>query len=1464
MLILIIVITAIIVLVNNERFQYYFAEKVSIEATKALGVPVSIERIKLGHFLRFEFHNVLALDHRSDTLVQAGLLKVRLSELNTRKNVIRFSDVQAIDLRFGLLTHKSDSIPSLTYIINNLSSDTASSGKPWQIQIGALDLRNGRFILDNRNEKPVSEGMDFNHLDIYQIDAQIDEFMVRDDTIFANIQYLDAKEKSGFILRRLESKMQVSSKGIKGDFTEIVTPFSNLSMDFELNYNDYDDFSDFFTSVHMNAIFLRSTLSMRDLSYFSPEIPSFSNKLRLEGDINGKVNDLEARNISFSYGDSSYYRGYLSIKGLPDTENLQMIALVEDFYVTRSDITKLELNEGQLLELPQELDELSYLSVKGDFKGALDNFYARAILKSNLGGLETDLRLKDTLDNQKVYYGHLLANALDVGKLLQMEEDLGTMDLSAHISGRGLDKETVKADIDGYINSIEFRGNNFDSIRIAGKVEGDRFGGTINIKDDLLDFNFNGMADFSNENAAFRFRADITDAYLARLHLIDIPDQAARISATLQADFTGNSIDAMDGETTLSALTYHQDDFRYQLDSLTVQSIINDSIKTISIRSDFLDGDVYGDYRFSELGESFKNTVAQYMPALFPANDTLGIQRMDYWFLFKDTKGLSHIFLPQLRVAPGTRVDGNYRSTNADLQLQLTSDSVVFNDIRFLGLDFRTTGEDTLYKTVTRLKNVIFSGHNASEEELQLGLERMRLENTFENDSIRYTLRWDDMDTSDHNKANIRGVLDFLSPQHFTHRITHSEITINDSLWKVQENNFLRLQDSALELRNFALLHNLQKVGINGVISQNPEDIFALTFNNFDISNFNMFLAASGMTLDGIINGDLEFSNLSDVPRFTGDLGIEDLYLNKEKMGDMTLYSTWADSLNALQLQSDIIYTGRSGSRDLLTLEGSYFPTTTGATDSLNFRGEIKNLAINAFQPFFDEFLSEITGWASGTFNVQGPATEPELTGNIGLVRTGLRVSFLNTKYYLADNIELQKDAIILDSITLYDSLGNTALLNGSIRHRYFDDFFLDIHLTPVRFAGLNTNRSHNELFYGTAFATGTVDITGPLNDIAMNVKARPEENTNIVIPISTSESMAENSFITFIDKTEEEEESITFNEMNTSGFNMDFQLAINPNARAEIILPFQMGNIVGRGTGNMRMEINSSGDFNMYGDYFIDEGVFVFKLQNILSNTFTIQRGASISWSGDPYDADVNITAVYKARPSLKGLPAAETLDPELTSERVPVDCIITLKNKLFNPTLDFSIRLPNADAKVRELVYSSIDTANTAEMNKQMLYLLVLNSFSVSGLDNNLSSGFGAQSFELLSNQISNWLSQISKDVDIGINYRPGDSYTSEELEVALSTQLFDDRVQIDGNFGMSGMQEQTNANNIVGDVNVEVKITPDGRFRIRAFNRTNNTELLALDDPYTQGVGIFYRKEFDTLSELFRKKRSREANR
>jgi hypothetical protein len=125
------------------------------------------------------------------------------------------------------------------------------------------------------------------------------------------------------------------------------------------------------------------------------------------------------------------------------------------------------------------------------------------------------------------------------------------------------------------------------------------------------------------------------------------------------------------------------------------------------------------------------------------------------------------------------------------------------------------------------------------------------------------------------------------------------------------------------------------------------------------------------------------------------------------------------------------------------------------------------------------------------------------------------------------------------------------------------------------------------------------------------------------------------------------------------------------------------------------------------------------------------------------------------------------------------------------------------------------------------------------------------------MLSNQISNWLSRISDDFDIGINYRPGDEVTENEIEVALSTQLFNDRVAINTNvgyqYGESSYIENPNA--IIGDFEVEYKITPEGKLRLKVFNVSNDQDLFnANKSSTTQGVGVFYQEDFDNWPELW----------
>jgi hypothetical protein len=325
----------------------------------------------------------------------------------------------------------------------------------------------------------------------------------------------------------------------------------------------------------------------------------------------------------------------------------------------------------------------------------------------------------------------------------------------------------------------------------------------------------------------------------------------------------------------------------------------------------------------------------------------------------------------------------------------------------------------------------------------------------------------------------------------------------------------------------------------------------------------------------------------------------------------------------------------------------------------------------------------------------------------------------------------------------------------------------------------------------------------------------------------------------------------------------MDFDLTVTPESEIQMIFDSKIGDIIrGRGTGNLKFELTPQGAFYMYGDYLIDEGDYLFTLQNLINKRFRIQQGGLIRWSGDPYDADIDLRAIYRTRTSLADLAMSvmQSDTSDVYRRRVPVETVLHLEDKLFNPTISFDIQIPGGDEQSREMIQRLITTEQ--EMNRQVFSLLILNRFTPNPAEYNTAIGYGvgSTSSELLSNQLSNWLSQISSDFDIGVNYRPGDEISSQEIEVALSTQLFDDRVVIDGNVGVAGNHPaQTHrTSNIIGDVNIEVKITPEGKFRVKAFNRSNTFDVLNTNAPYTQGIGVFYRKEFDNISDLFRRTR------
>jgi hypothetical protein len=503
-----------------------------------------------------------------------------------------------------------------------------------------------------------------------------------------------------------------------------------------------------------------------------------------------------------------------------------------------------------------------------------------------------------------------------------------------------------------------------------------------------------------------------------------------------------------------------------------------------------------------------------------------------------------------------------------------------------------------------------------------------------------------------------------------------------------------------------------------------------------------------------------------------------------------------------------------------------------------------------------------LNGIATGEVLIGGTLNKPVTNGQITLQKTSFVIDYLQTKYNFTDDFLIEDNMISFQDVQVFDEKGNIALTKGTITNEYFRDFIFDITLEPQDFQFLATREADNNQFYGTAFGSGIVRISGPPKNLMLDVLARTESGTRFFIPLNPEGDVAAYNFVTFVspgDQVKEENVQERY-EVDLSGIEMNFDLEVTPDAEVQLVFDSKIGDIIkAQGSGNINLRINTLGDFQIYGDYTIMEGDYLFTLQNVINKRFNVREGGTITWSGDPTDAFINLEAVYNVRTSLRNL-----FNDDTYSRRYPVECQLNLSNKLTNPDIKLDILLPTADEETKNLLKNSINTED--ELNKQFLSLLVINSFmpdpNMSGMTDQAGrssdyAAVGVTTSELLSNQLSYWLSQISNDFDIGFSYLPGDEITTNQVEVALSTQLLNDRVTINTNLDVGGqntnISETTETtSNIVGDFSVDIKLTQSGKLRMKAFNRANDNRLYELA-PYTQGIGLFYREDFNSFDEL-----------
>ena len=1451
------IIASVTAALRDVTVQCMIARSVATELSKRLNADVRIKTFYITNDGTICVENVYANDLYGYPLFKIGQLNAKIS-LSLKSDVLRFKNIYIKDVWGNIVKYKGDKKLNATELFAQLKSgndndDDTDSGL--HLKVDKLQIDNGHLVYWNQNkDDPGRKSMDYAHIEIDSIYGVFSKLEMRQDTIIGKVHTIRGKDRCGLTLKDGSGDVLFCEKSLIVDSLKLSTGESHVDLDLRFDYNNSRAYYEFVDSVYITSNIRQSTMLLSDLKYFARVMEKMPNKLVFTCDYKGTVSDFAVDELDMYYGDNTHLMGDVALEGLPYYEKTFFDVTIDKLESSYDDIISVAIpSESVTVPLPEMLSGLGDIFTAGTFRGYPNNFTTSFIINSELGDIKTDANLRT--DEYSDYDFIIEGNDIKINEILKTN-DIADLTFELDLRGKGFDVNQTDFNSVLKIKSLTFRGNEFNDIQIYSDFDKKHLDTKTIISHRYLGAYLQSGLDFDHEIPVFYLNGFVKDADLVNLHLSDF-DTIMLLSSSIDLTLSGNDIDNILGNLIIKNTSYYNG-YNYNMRNFAANIVENEGVKDITIDCDFFTFDGSGIICFKEIADVLKKNVIHYfdIPSWHDLVDKeYNTQEFSFGLTLKDTSPLMRLFVPELYIASGTEITASYTNLHQYHSSSIESPEIAFNGVKFKNLDIRNDAKYNVYESTLRLEDIILRD-TLTNDPNPISLENVLLQAKCANDTLNVNLKWNDDDTDDHNKALIKSLFTRNADADGVLYVKADTIMINDSIWRINDCNIV-FDDDRIEINSLMMQTGSQSMALNGYYPKTGADSLNMVFNNVNVSNFDFITKGYNLDFNGVIDGHVCVSGLNDNLIFFSSLEVGKMFINKQEVGEVSLGTSWVDKLKAVYVSSDIYKINQDDEKiKSFNLNGYYY--TQKKTNNLDFDLNFNKFNLATVSPFLSSVVSRMTGSASGDIDIKGSVEEPVITGRMALADAGCLINFTNVYYSFNDVIRLTRDKFLFHNLVMRDTLGHEAVINGYIGHNHLRDFTFDISLKCDDFLALNIPADRAVGFYGTAVTDGTVLIQGPANHISMNIEAETKRGTEINIPLTSTSDM-DNDFIVFVNK-QVQSDTIVDQYVNKitkkdSGFTMNLQSKVTPDADVNIYLPMNMGSISSKGGGNINIGVTPN-DFNLRGDYLVESGNFVFTLE-MMKRTFTLRRGGTIRWTGDPTDADIDVVGVYRTKTSLTSL-GPDFVDSTAVSNNINVDCIIRLSDKLMNPTLTFGIEIPNATDDVKNMVYYVVDTTNQSVMAQQVFSLMILGSFANTGTADfsHMSANAG---YKVVANQLSNWLSQISKDFDIGIKYTPNDKLTNEELEVALSTQLFDDRLIIEGNFGVirGDNVNTSNANNLVGDVDITYRITK--RLSVKAYNHTNiksNYYLYSFENysDFTQGVGISYSQSFDNVREIF----------
>ena len=1357
-----------------------------------------------------------------------------------------------------------------------------NSGK-WEIKAGNIAINNGTFKTDNDSIPPDPGAFDGQHIEFSKIDIDLKKVRWWMDTITTHIA-LTTRERSGLEVKKLDADARVNPQEITFNDLDLQTNDSRLTDYFSMKFASFSHMNHFISDVHMEGRFKKANINSDDIAFFAPAMRTWKKKIILSGVIKGPVASLAGHKLEIQAGNRTYFAGDASLSGLPDIEETFIDIKANDFRTTYADALAFA-PALKNISVP-DLSRLQYLNFVGSYTGFIRDFVTFGTLRTGLGTVKTDVNMKLPKGGNPVYSGNVSTDNFNLGPLLKNEE-LGFVSFNAKLKGAGFDPTSGRVALSANVNYVDFNKYRYKNIKADGEINNKVFDGKLQINDPNIDLDLNGLVDFSKTTPAFNFVSDIRTIHFKALNLLQ---EHIVLSGKINAQFTGRTIDDFLGHATITDAILVRNESPLSFDSLAIQSSLEDDKKRLHIASNEFSVNLFGIYNIRDLPNSVTGFLNRYYPAYIkPPSRAVKEQAFSFEIKTQNFDSFAPIIDSSLGGFNNTSVTGSINTfTNS---LMLDAEVPFFSYDRFKFNDVSITGRgnyDSLSLT-GRTTNIVIG------DSLNIPLALFNI--SAKNDVSRVMIY--SGGTAGLDQARLNTIVRTYS-NGVKIEFAPSSFVLNGKTWNIENQGELEFRQNVPAHGQLVLRESTQEIRIRTL----PSDVgswndIAVTLKDLNLGDISKYIVPDNR-LEGIISGDFLLENPGKNMRiisnnFTGNA----IRFDNDSIGNVTARMVF--DLATMELVANG-QTRHPQQKDLA------FNINLFLKDQRSQDHNIISLNANSFDiKYINRFLgflfSDMQGEITGKFDLKGPFNNLNIVGKGRLHKAGLRVNFTQCYYALEDNeIELKENEINLDGIVLRDTITNNPVyLQGSITHNAFKNMFFDVNVStrkpgtrgatnnrPVQV--LNTTYNDNKTFYGKVRATGSFSLVGPEENAYMKIDAIASSKDESSFTIASSSSKAGQMPDWLVERKFGEAMDDSVYRDKTSKITYDLDVTANPKVEMKFVMDDLTGDeIKGRGSGTLNIHSSTTEPLSIHGRFDITEGSYNYTFQSFFKKPFEIKKGGEnyISWTGDPIKANLNLEAQYKAeRVSFSPL-AKINIDQAYANTRENVYVTALLTGLLSKPDFKFRLELdPSSKYRNDFNVTNALQQieSNENEVTRQVTYLIVFNSFAPPETGSNFGSTVNEFTYNTISSLSGLFFNEINKklnneltkilgaDVSVVFNgsvynrnilAAPTNNFDINQANVngAILVPLFKDRFVISLGSSMevplqSSIQQTVQ---FLPDVTAAWMLNQSGSIRLNFFYRenldyltTNSTGAAKLK---RTGGGISFRKEFDTLGEIFR---------